>query len=168
MIKFLKEWIIPALIAIILGFLINKFIFFNVNVPTKSMYPTITPGDRIFSLRTYKQSSIKRGDILVFHSDELNKDLIKRVVGLPGENVEIQSDGSVYINGELLEENYVSSFSDTTGSFNVPEGCYLFLGDNRGNSIDARLWENPYISFEDIQGEGKFIIFPFDRFGKLK
>ncbi|MFR1710223.1 MAG: signal peptidase I [Clostridium sp.] len=168
MIKFLKEWIIPAVIAIILGFLINKFIFFNVNVPTKSMYPTITPGDRIFSLRMHKPSSIERGDVLVFHSEELNKDLIKRVIGLPGETVEIQSDGSVYINGEYLKEDYVSSSSDITGSFNIPPNCYLFLGDNRGNSIDARLWENPYIPFDQIQGEGKFIIFPFSRFGKLK
>ena len=166
--KFLKDWIIPAAIAIILGVLINKFLFFNVNVPTSSMYPTITPGDRIFSMRIHRPSSIERGDILVFHSKELNKDLIKRVIGLPGETVEVQSDGRVYINGEYLEENYVSSFSDITGTFTVPEDCYLFLGDNRGNSIDARLWKNPYIPFEEIQGEGKFIIFPFDRFGKLK
>ncbi|HAK41724.1 MAG TPA: signal peptidase I [Clostridium sp.] len=166
--KFLKDWIIPAVIAIILGVLINKFLFFNVNVPTGSMYPTITPGDRIFSMRMHRPSSIERGDILVFHSEEANKDLIKRVIGLPGETVEVQSDGKVYINGEYLEEDYVSSFSDITGTFNVPEGCYLFLGDNRGNSIDARLWKNPYIPFEEIQGEGKFIIFPFDRFGKLK
>jgi len=166
--KFLKDWIIPAAIAIILGILINKFLFFNVNVPTSSMYPTITPGDRIFSMRTHKSSSIERGDILVFYSEELNKDLIKRVIGLPGETVEVQSNGRVYINGEYLEENYVSSLSDITGTFTVPEGCYLFFGDNRGNSIDARLWENPYIPFEEIKGEGKFIIFPFDRFGKLK
>lgn len=166
--KFLKDWIIPAAIAIILGVLINKFLFFNVNVPTSSMYPTITPGDRIFSMRIHRPSSIERGDILVFHSEELNKDLIKRVIGLPGETVEVQSDGRVYINGEYLEEDYVSSFSDITGTFTVPEDCYLFLGDNRGNSIDARLWKNPYIPFEEIQGEGKFIIFPFDRFGKLK
>ena len=166
--KFFKDWIIPAAIAIILGVLINKFIFFNVNVPTSSMYPTITPGDRIFSMRTYRPSSIERGDILVFYSEELKKDLIKRVIGLPGETVEVQSDGRVYINGEYLEEDYVSSFSDITGTFTVPEGCYLFLGDNRGNSIDARLWKNPYIPFEEIKGEGKFIIFPFDRFGKLK
>ena len=132
------------------------------------MYPTITPGDRIFSLRMHKPSSIERGDILVFHSEELDKDLIKRVIGLPGETVEIQSDGSVYINGEYLEEDYVSSSSDITGSFNIPKDCYLFLGDNRGNSVDARMWENPYIPFDKIQGEGKFIIFPFNRFGKLK
>ncbi|MDU1411308.1 MAG: signal peptidase I [Clostridium sp.] len=166
--KFIKEWAIPILIAILLAILINKFIFFNVGVPTKSMYPTITPGDKIFVLRTYRPSSIKRGDILVFHSEEINKDLIKRVIGLPGETVEVKADGNVFIDGELLEEEYVSSFSDKTGIFKIPDNCYLFFGDNRGNSVDARSWENPYIPFDDIKGEAQFILFPFNRIGVLK
>ncbi|MEG0306681.1 MAG: signal peptidase I [Clostridium sp.] len=168
MIKFLKEWAAPVIIALVLALLINKFIFFNVDVPTKSMYPTIKPGDKIFSLRKYKQSSIERGDILIFKSEELGKDLIKRVVGLPGESVEIQADGSVYIDGKYLEEKYVSSKSDIKGSFNIPEDCYLFLGDNRDDSVDARMWKNPYISFDDIMGEAEITIFPFSRFGKLE
>lgn len=167
-IKFLKEWAPPVLIAIVLALLINKFVFFNVDVPTRSMHPTIKTGDKIFVLRTYKQSSIERGDILVFKSKELEKDLIKRVIGLPGESVEIQSDGSVYINGEYLKEEYVSSPSDITGTFNIPEDCYLFLGDNRGDSADARMWKDPYIKFDDIKGEGKVTIYPFSRFGKLE
>lgn len=158
----------PILIAVILAVLINKFLFFIVDVPSESMYPTIKINDKIFVLKTYKQSSIKRGDILVFHSDELNKDLIKRVIGLPGESVEVQADGKVYINGEYLEEDYVSSFSDKTGTFKIPEDCYLFLGDNRGNSADARMWKNPYIPFDKIMGEGKVTIFPFNRIGSLK
>ena len=166
--RFLKEWIVPILIAVALAFLINKFVFFNVGVPTGSMYPTIKPGDKIFTLRMHKQSSIERGDILVFHSKEVGKDLIKRVVGLPGETVEILSDGSVYINGEYLPEEYVKNPSGKQGTFIVPEDCYLFLGDNRANSIDARYWDDPYIKFEDIMGEGKFIIYPFSRIGKLK
>lgn len=168
MIKFIKEWALPVFIAVGLAFLINKYIFFNVGVPTRSMYPTITPGDKIFVLRTYSQSSIERGDILVFDSKELGKRLIKRVIGLPGETVEINGDGSVYIDGEYLEEDYVSSFSDITGTFKIPEDSYLFLGDNRGDSVDARSWNDPYINFNDIQGEAKFIIYPFNRFGKFK
>ncbi|MEG1254288.1 signal peptidase I [Clostridium sp.] len=167
-IKFLKEWAAPVVIAVVLAMVINKFLFFNVDVPTKSMYPAIKPGDKIFSLRIYNQSSIERGDILVFHSSELGKDLIKRVIGLPGESVEVQSDGSVYVNGEYLKEEYVKNSSDITGTFNIPEDCYLFFGDNRNDSVDARIWENPYISFEDIKGEGKFTIYPFNRFGKLE
>lgn len=166
--KFLQEWIIPVLIAVVLAFLINKFIFFNVGVPTGSMYPTIKPGDRIFVLRTYNESSIERGDILVFYSQEVEKDLIKRVIGLPGETVEIHSDGSVYINGEYLAEDYVKNPSGIEGTFKIPEDSYLFLGDNRGDSIDARFWNDPYISFDDIKGEAKFTIYPFDRIGKLK
>lgn len=166
--KFMKEWALPVLLAVVLAMLINRFIFFNVGVPTRSMYPTITPGDRIFVLRTYRQKSIERGDILVFHSDELDKDLIKRVIGLPGETVEVKNDGSVYIDGEILEESYVSSDSNVTGKYEIPQDCYLFMGDNRGDSYDARLWKNPYISFEKIKGEAKFIIWPFNRFGVLK
>ena len=168
MIKFLKEWAVPVLIAIVLAILINKFIFFNVGVPTGSMYPTIKPGDKIFTLRTYSKSSIERGDILVFYSEEVDKDLIKRVIGLPGETVEIQADGSVYINGEYLVEDYVKNPSDKQGMFTIPEDCYLFMGDNRSDSIDARYWDNPYINFDQIKGEAKFIIFPFNRIGKLK
>lgn len=167
-IRFFKEWAVPVIVAVILAVLINKFIFFNVGVPTGSMNPTIKPGDKIFTLRTYRESSIKRGDILVFYSEEVDKDLIKRVVGLPGETVEIQADGSVYINGEYLVEEYVKNPGDKQGLFVIPENCYLFLGDNRGDSIDARYWNNPYINFDDIKGEAKFTIFPFNRIGKLK
>lgn len=166
--KFVKEWAIPIICAIILAFIINKFIFFNVSVPTESMYPTIKPGDKIFVLRNYRPSSLKRGDILVFHSKEANEDLIKRLVGLPNEKVEIKSDGTVFINDIQLEESYVKYKSDKVGTFMVPEGCYLFLGDNRANSVDSRYWSNPYIPYDEIMGEAKFIIKPFDRFGGLK
>jgi len=168
MMKIIKEWSLPVVCALALAFLINKFIFFNVSVPTESMYPTIKPGDKIFVLRNYKESSLKRGDILVFHSKEANEDLIKRLVGLPKEKVEIKNDGKVFINDVELEEPYVKYKSDITGVFNVPEGCYLFLGDNRANSVDSRYWKNPYIPYKEIMGKAKFIIKPFNRFGALQ
>ncbi len=167
-IKFLKDWIVPIIVAVILATLINKFLFFNVRVPTGSMFPTIKPGDRILVLRNHSKNSLQRGDVVVFHNDETEDDLIKRLVGLPGESVEIKSDGSLYINGTLLEEPYVKYPSELTGNFNVPEGHYLFLGDNRADSADARYWENPYIPYEQIMGKGKFIIYPFDRLGSFK
>jgi signal peptidase I len=166
--KFIKEWALPILFAIILAFLINKFVFFNVSVPTESMYPTIKPGDKIFVLRNYKPSSLKRGDILVFHSKEADEDLIKRLIGLPNETIEVKTDGSLIVNGKSIDEPYVKYKSDKPGSFVVPEGCYLFLGDNRANSVDSRYWENPYIPYDEIMGKAKFIIKPFDRFGTLK
>ena len=166
--KLIKEWALPIICAIILAFLINKFIFFNVSVPTESMYPTIKPGDKIFVLRNYNKSSLKRGDILVFHSEEANEDLIKRLIGLPNDVVEVKNDGKVFINDKELEEPYVKYKSDKTGVFKVPENCFLFLGDNRANSVDSRYWKNPFIPYEDIMGKAKFIIKPLSRFGKLQ
>ena len=74
----------------------------------------------------------------------------------------------VYINGELYEEPYVSSFSDFEGTFTVPEDCYFFCGDNRGGSWDARYWDNPYINKENVKGKARFIFFPFNSIGAVK
>lgn len=165
--KFIKDWIFPIAIALILAILINKFIFFNRTVPTVSMVPTIQVGDKILSFRNYTPKTLQRGDIILFHNDEVGLDLVKRLIGLPGEKVNIEADGSLYINDVLLDEPYVKNPGGLPGIFNIPENHYLFLGDNRANSGDAREWKNPYIPYEDIMGEAKFIIYPFTRIGKL-
>lgn len=166
--KIFSDWIIPAIIALIVVAFINKYLFFNINVPTQSMYPTIKPGDRIIVTRIYDKSKIQRGQIIVFRSSELGKTLVKRVIGLPGDKISIKSDGSVYVNNEKLQENYVKSVSKRTGEFNVPEKSYFFLGDNRPESFDSRLWKEPYINEKDIMGRARFVFFPFDRIGELK
>ena len=154
-ITMLHEWIIPFGIEILAVIAIIKFLFFFAYVPTGSMVPTIAEKSWIFSTRVYNTDSIERGDILVFESDELDIILIKRVIGLPGDKVEIR-EGKVYIddNGDneffLLDEPYVVNASRETLSFTVPENCYLFFGDNRAHSNDARLWRNPYIPAEKI------------------
>ncbi|WP_291582287.1 signal peptidase I [Clostridium sp. UBA6640] len=166
--KFVKEWGIPILCAVGLALLVNKFIFFNVRIPTESMHPTIQVGDKIFVTRNYSEKSLKRGEVLVFHSKELKKDLIKRLIGLPGDTIDVKSDGTVYINGEKLDEPYVVYNDNKEATLHVPENSYVFMGDNRANSFDARYWENPYIPYDDIRGKARFIIKPFSRFGKLK
>jgi signal peptidase I len=166
--SFIKDWIIPIVLAIALAFLINKFVFFQVSVPTSSMYPTITPGDRIIVTRVYNPENLERGDIVVFESDELKETLIKRLIGLPGDDILIDQSGLVYINGELLDEPYVVYPQNKAASFQVPEDKYLFLGDNRENSRDSRYWEEPFIDSSKIKGKAKFILFPFDRFGSFK
>lgn len=166
--KIFQDWILPILAAIIIAFIINKLIFFNVTVPTGSMLPTINLGDKILVTRVHTKSSLKHGDIIVFHSNELGEDLIKRLIGLPNDEVEIKGDGSVYINNKKIKESYIVYPGGKTGKFKVPLGSYFFMGDNRINSLDARYWTKPYIPFKDIMGKARIIISPFSRFGKLR
>ena len=97
----------------------------------------------------------ERGNIVTFWSDELDKLLVKRVIGLPGDTVSF-SGGYVYINGQRLEEDYLDqqggTISPNQTSFTVPEGCLFFLGDNRSGSNDARYWEESYIPGGQCEG----------------
>jgi signal peptidase I len=167
--KIFRDWIIPIIAAIIIAFIINKLIFFNVTVPTGSMLPTINLGDKILVTRVHNKNNLKHGDVVVFHSDELDEDLIKRLIGLPNDEVEIKEDGSLYVNKQKINESYVvypGGKADVT--FKVPADSYFFMGDNRANSLDARYWEHSYIAKKDIMGKARIIISPFSRFGKLK
>ena len=166
-IYFIKEWIVPIVLAIIIAILINKFLIYKVYIPSESMAPTINKGDRLLISRLYDSNSIKRGDILVFKSEELKETLIKRVIGLPGDIITI-SKGIVTINGEMLEEDYVKNNNlEYQGEFIVPSGKYLFLGDNRSNSNDSRFWINPYIDFNNIEGKAVIRVYPFEAFGMI-
>lgn len=132
------------------------------------MVPTINKDDRLFISRIHNSKSVKRGDILLFKSEELEETLIKRVIGLPGDSITIDK-GVVIINGEILEEDYVENNEfNYDGEFTVPIGKYFFLGDNRSNSKDSRFWINPYINFEDIEGKALIRVYPFKDFGKLQ
>jgi len=106
--KFVNEWVVPTIIAVVIVLFLNKFIFILVTVPTGSMEKTIMPGDRLYVNKIFNIQDAKRGDIIVFDSDELNIKLVKRLIGLPGEIVEINEKGEVYINGEKIEEPYVN------------------------------------------------------------
>lgn len=162
-----NDWIQPILIAVVLVLLIQKFLFFNVRVPSPSMYPTIKVGDRIVVTRIYNKDTLKRGDILVFYSNELKDTLIKRLIGLPGDVIKIDNQGQVFINEKKLDEPYVVNNDHLAGEFTVPENKYFFLGDNRVNSGDARYWKEKYIDEKEIKGKAQFIFFPFKRFGKF-
>lgn len=161
------EWIIPVLIALVAAFLIRTFIAFTFNVPTTSMYPAIDAGDFGIATRVYNVNNLKRGDVIVFDSEELNIVLVKRLIGLPGDKIEIKENGDVYINGERSQEDYVKNPAGGAAEYEVPEGCFFFLGDNRANSNDARYWGNKYIEGKFIKGKAQFILFPFNRMSKL-
>ncbi|WP_300257704.1 signal peptidase I [Clostridium sp.] len=165
MFKSLKEYISIIFVAIILTFLVNKFLVFKIVVPTPSMAPTIEPGDQLFATRIYNLSNMKRGDMIVFYSKEFDEKMIKRLIGLPGERIEIKEDGTVYVNNERLDEHYIKYPGGKVNiNFEVPEDKYLLLGDNRDNSKDARYWSNQYIDGDDILGKAQITVWPLNRF----
>ena len=166
-----KEWILPFGLEILALLLIVKFIFFIAIVPSGSMEPTIQERSALFTLRVHDLEKLERGDVIVFEAEtpELaGTTLIKRLIGLPGDHVEIDENGAKTINGEVQSEDYVVYQYAIPSVFDVPEGHYLFMGDNRANSLDSRYWSDPYVSAESIQGRAVFTLFPFSHFGKLR
>ncbi|ADL50888.1 signal peptidase I [Clostridium cellulovorans] len=165
--QFLLDWILPITAAIILALLINKYVFFNIKVPTSSMYPTIMEGDRLMVTKVYKPEKLEREDLVVFTIPENKDRLIKRLIGKPGDVVEIAQDGKVSVNGESLDESYVKNPGGIAGrTYTVPEDSYFVLGDNRSNSLDSRYWnQSSFVKGEDIIGKARFTIYPFNRIG---
>ena len=163
---FFYDWVVPILIAVVLAVLINKFIVFKVKIPSESMVPTLNVGDRLFVTRVYNPENLERGDVVVFHSDEKNEDMIKRLIGKPGDTIVI-NDGIVTVNGETLYENYIGTPDKFNGTYEVPEGQYFFLGDNRPVSKDSRRWINPYVDQADIKGKAILKYYPLKDFGSM-
>ena len=165
--NFFSDWVVPILIAVVLAFLINKFIIFKVKIPTESMVPTLNVNDRLFVTRVYNPENLQRGDIVVFHSEELDQSMIKRLIGKPGDKISIK-DGVVTVNGETLQEDYIGEPDKFNGEYTVPEGEYFFLGDNRLWSKDSRYWKDPYIPAKDIMGKAQLRVYPFSDFGVVR
>lgn len=165
--KFVKEWVIPFGVEILILLFIIRFLFFFVVVPSGSMIPTIDKASVLFATRVHNPEKLQRGDIVVFDSEELGLTLVKRLVGLPGDHVVLDDNGKMILNGQPVEEDYVFYPSALAADFQVPEGCYLFLGDNRSASNDARMWNEPYIPGEKITGKARFTLWPVANFGML-
>lgn len=165
--KEIISWILYLLGAVIIAIFITKYVIVNAYIPTGSMENTIMPGDRVIASRLhYAVGDPKRGDIVVFRYPDNEKILyVKRVIGLPGETVEIKDDGTVYIDGEPLHEPYVKEkVSGDFGPYKVPQGSYFMMGDNRNNSMDSRYWDDKYVKKEKIIGKVFFEYFPRPKF----
>ena len=162
------DWAKTLLLYCVLPLVLFQTFCFMASVPTGSMETTIPVGAQVITTRVFNKDTVERGDIVVFDSEELGVILIKRCLGLPGDEIVFDGTGRVFINGEVYRESYVSSDSDFEGEFVVPEDCYFFVGDNRAGSLDARYWENPYIHKDFVKGKGFFVLFPFSSLGILK
>lgn len=152
------EWLLVIVISATLAFLLDKFIIVNAKIPSASMEPTIMTGDRLIGNRlAYLKEDPKRGDIVIFlYPDNEKEYFIKRVIGLPGETVNIRA-GKVYINDdtEPLDESayIVGTPLGDFGPYKVPEGAYFLMGDNRNNSMDSRYWNQKYVYKDKILGK---------------
>lgn len=161
------SWIKIIVTAAVIAFVLNSFIIANSRVPSGSMENTIMTGDRVIGFRlSYLFEEPKRGDVVIFHfpDDPTGKTYyVKRIIGLPGDTVEIR-EGKVYINNSQtpLDEPYLPEpmEPELPARYEVPEGCYFMLGDNRNFSADARRWTNKYVEKDQIIAKVLFRYFP--------
>lgn len=189
---FLRELPVLIVIAFLLAFLLRTFVVQVFYIPSSSMVPTLEVNDRILVEKvTYRFRDLRRGEIVVFEGDRLGipeddrgpvervvrgigqlvglapanaRDFVKRVVGLPGDVVEIDDEGAVSVNGVELDEPYVVSQDPRPfGPVTVPEGQLFFLGDNRPNSSDSRVQEGlGFVKRDHVVGRAFVVIWPLE------
>jgi signal peptidase I len=164
-----RVWTRDLLIAIGLALVIIVFLYQPVKVEGTSMAPLLSDQERIFINKfVYRFEPIERGDVVVFwYPLDRSKSFIKRVIALPGENVEIRR-GVVYVNGKMVQEAYVPpQYADVSdyGPLRVPNGSYFVMGDHRISSNDSRVFGPVPSQF--IYGRAVFAYWPVDHFGSL-
>ena len=173
--SFLKSLLVDVVIAVLLAGAVLYFIRPTI-VKQSSMEDTLFENDyMIMYRRAYTNHGPERGDIIIFQSDLINEDnghdklLIKRVIGLPGDEIMIKDD-QLYINGEpyyedYLKDGYTPAFERPAEgeTYTVPDGNYFCMGDNRAGSVDSRRSEVGDVPFEAIRGKVILRLFPFNR-----
>jgi signal peptidase I len=175
------EWVLVIVGAILLALVVKVFLLQAFYIPSLSMYPTLREGDRVLVNKlSYRLHDVNRGDVIVFErpASETSSnipDLIKRVVGLPGESISF-IDGAVYVDGKRLDESYLSD-GTVTSSANAPNKCTTeapcvvpsgqvwVMGDNRSDSKDSRYFGS--IDESTIVGRAFVTVWPLGRFGLL-
>jgi signal peptidase I len=192
--SFLRELPVLLLIAFLLAFLLRTFVLQVFYIPSSSMEPTLQVNDRMAVEKvTYQFREPRRGEIVVFEGEELGqvdpeaslleravqgvgqflgvvpasaRDFVKRVIGLPGDEILIE-DGQLFVNGEPIDEPYVVFHDGASyGPVTVPEDSLFFLGDNRPNSSDSRRGLG-FVPMDDVVGRSVVIIWPPSHIGGL-
>lgn len=156
--RFFMDIIETLVLAVVLFFGINA-ISARVRVDGFSMKPTLDDGEFVLvSKLNYKLTNIQRGDIIVFHFPmDPTQELIKRVIGLPGDTVQVK-DGVVSVNGQVLDEPYIAAAPRYSSQWVVPENQFFVLGDNRNDSSDSHSWG--FLPYENIVGKAVLIYWP--------
>ena len=158
--RFVKE-LIPYVIILVVVILIRSYIITPVMVSGTSMSPTLK-GREVMILNKMDKK-FTRFEIVVVKTD--HDDIIKRVIGLPGETISCENN-TVYINGRKLEDEFGSGYTSDFKKVKLGKNEYFVMGDNRENSLDSRYY-GPFKKSE-IKGSTKLVIFPFSRMGNVK
>lgn len=165
-------WLRDLMVSVVIAIAIILFVYQPVKVEGTSMMPTLADQERIFINKfVYRLglSSIAQGDTVVFwFPHDPSKSYIKRVIALPGDTVEVR-EGYVYVNNNLLEEDYVPRRFRDMNSYApvvVPPDSYYVMGDHRTSSNDSRAWGPVHRRF--IYGKAAFVYWPLDKFGTVR
>ncbi len=155
----LLSWVLCFVCAFAAATLLNRYVLYNALVVSGSMERTLMTNDRVIGLRcAYWFKDPQRGDVIIFdNKGEGERVMVKRVIGVPGDTVGIVN-GVVYVNGEELDEPYLAEpMTGSFGPYEVPEGRYFLMGDNRNHSSDSRRWAEPFIPREDISAKAVLV-----------
>jgi signal peptidase I len=173
--RVVAEWMVIISLALGVALLVRHFVVQTFSIPSPSMYPTLKVKDRLLVEKlAYQYRDVRRGEIIVFktpksvqvRNNDKIEDFVKRVVGLPGETVEIKSN-VVLINGKPLNEPYLPKGTVTGNDQRIviPIDEYFVMGDNRGDSFDSRGWGTVPRSM--IVGRVLFRVYPLTRMGSV-
>lgn len=161
----IKGWLLPVAGALLLSLTIKTYVVEAVQIPSESMEPTLLVNDRLFVEKITPTDEYQVGDVIVFHphfSSQYDL-LIKRIVGVEGDKIEIRG-GVLYRNDQKVSEPYIKErMTYEFGPVYVPKGSFLVLGDNRNESYDSHLWEDPFVKQENVIGKAIFRYYPLTR-----
>lgn len=171
--KEIREWLLSLVVAVVVVTLIRSFLFTIIRVDGPSMSDTLLDGDKLFvTIADMKIIGPQRFDVVICKYPQRRDHYVKRVIGLPGETLEVRK-GVLYIDGEAIEEPFLSDLrterfdkiSNNFGPIVIGEGEYFVMGDNRDNSNDSR--NVGMITEEMMVGKVRQIIWPLNRFGAV-
>lgn len=163
--RFLVDILETLILSVVLFVSIN-LISARIRVDGASMEPTLLSGEYVIVNRiSYRLGNPHRGDIIVFHFPrDPKEEYIKRIIGLPGDEVEVKNN-AVYVNGQLLDESYIKVTTNYAGTWRVPEGQLFVLGDNRNNSSDSHDWGT--VPTDYVVGKAVLVYWPPPAWGLI-